>query len=76
MSSTADILELEDLRRITEYKRAADVERCLKKQGIHVFWGRKGPWTTVALINAAGGLNSARADPDADSGVEFEDETS
>lgn len=53
---SARIITLDDLRLITGYTRAADVERCLADQGIHCFRGRDGIWTTIDLINAAGGL--------------------
>lgn len=49
-------MTFEDLRRITGYSRRADVERTLREQGVRVFRGRTGPWTTLALINHAGGL--------------------
>lgn len=56
------ILTTADLQRATGYKRASDIEDCLIKQGVHVFWGKDGPWTTEALINAAGGLGRAGND--------------
>lgn len=59
MSDNAGILTFEDLKRITGYGRRADVERTLQEQGIRVFRGRSGPWTTVDLINQAGGLRPA-----------------
>ena len=55
--SAVQILEFEDLQRVTGYSRRADVERTLRLQGIRIFTGRKGPWTTIDLINQAGGLN-------------------
>ncbi len=51
-----DVLNCDDLKAITGYQRPGDVERCLRQQGVHVFYGKSGPWTTVALINKAGGL--------------------
>lgn len=56
--SAAKVLEFEDLQRVTGYTRRSDVERALRTQGIKVFQGRKGPWTTVDLVNQAGGLNA------------------
>lgn len=50
------ILEAADLLRITGYQRIADAVRCLQRQGIHVYFGKNGPWTTVELVNAAGGI--------------------
>lgn len=55
--SAATVLEFKELQRITGYTRRADVERTLRGQGIRIFLGRNGPWTTVDLVNQAGGLN-------------------
>lgn len=42
---------------ITGYKQVGDLEKCLKKQGIRFFYGKPGViWTTLSLIEAAGGL--------------------
>lgn len=71
--STSEIIDFAELRRITQYQHAASIERCLQKQGIRVFWGRKGVFTTRALINAAGGIGNSPADKPADT-IEFEDE--
>jgi hypothetical protein len=49
-------LNTEGLKELTGYERAGDIERCLREQGIHTFWGKDGPWTTRELINAAAGL--------------------
>lgn len=57
MSETiSSVLTFDDLKRITGYIRRADVERTLREQGIRLFRGRNGPWTTVELVNQAGGL--------------------
>lgn len=64
------IVETPDLLSITGYQKPGDAARCLRNQGIKVFSGRKGPWTTLALINAAGGVvysmrqNDGTYDPD------------
>lgn len=50
------VLSCEDLKEITGYQRPGDVARCLRDQGVRVFNGRSGPWTTLDLINQAGGL--------------------
>ncbi|MFC0708857.1 DUF4224 domain-containing protein [Azorhizophilus paspali] len=55
----SSILTFEDLQRITGYQRRADVERTLIEQGVRLFRGRVGPWTTIALINQAGGVKPA-----------------
>ena len=54
------ILKFDDLRQITGYAKPGDVARCLRRQGIKVFEGKSGPWTTTDLVNAAGGLGLAR----------------
>ena len=58
-------LEFDDLKRLTGYARMADVERCLTSQGIRFFRGRDGIWTTIDLVNQAGGLaaSASEADP-------------
>ena len=53
------VLTFQDLQHITGYQRRSDVERTLIDQGVRIFRGRAGPWTTLDLINQAGGLNSA-----------------
>lgn len=60
-----DLVEFGDLQRLTGYDRLADVERCLTKAGIRFFRGKGGIWTTMALVNQAGGLKPAgsTADP-------------
>lgn len=59
-----NLVSCEQLRIITGYKRSSDVERCLREQGVKVFWSRKGPWTTVDLINNAGGMAATQAGND------------
>lgn len=59
MSEASRVLTFEDLKRITGYARRSDVERTLYEQGIRMFRGRTGPWTTVELINQAGGIRPA-----------------
>lgn len=56
--SADKVLEFEDLQRVTGYTRRADVERAMNSQGIKVFQGKKGPWTTIDLVNQAGGLKA------------------
>lgn len=51
------LLETSDLLALTGYQKPADAARCLRKQGIKVFEGKDGPWTTLQLVNAAGGLH-------------------
>jgi hypothetical protein len=56
--SAAQVLEFDELQRITGYSRRSDVERTLRSQGIKIFLGRKGPWTTIDLVNQAGGIKA------------------
>ncbi|KQZ94541.1 hypothetical protein [Pseudomonas sp. Root562] len=63
MNSRSDnVLVFADLQRITGYQRRSDVERTLLEQGIRMFRGRTGPWTTLDLINQAAGLTHASAE--------------
>ncbi|MBY5985753.1 DUF4224 domain-containing protein [Halomonas sp. DP5Y7-2] len=60
------VLSCEDLKQITGYQRPGDVARCLREQGVRVFNGRSGPWTTIDLINQAGGFVQQANDDDID----------
>lgn len=63
MNSRSDnVLVFTDLQRITGYQRRSDVERSLIDQGIRLFRGRTGPWTTLDLINQAAGIKPAAAE--------------
>ncbi|KIQ58930.1 hypothetical protein [Pseudomonas fluorescens] len=63
MNSRLDnVLVFTDLQRITGYQRRSDVERSLIDQGVRLFRGRTGPWTTLDLINQAAGMKPATAD--------------
>ncbi len=63
MNSQSDsVLVFTDLQRITGYQRRSDVERSLIDQGVRLFRGRTGPWTTLDLINQAAGMKPATAD--------------
>ena len=53
------VLTTAELSSITGYTRPADIERCLRENNIKVFDGRNGPWTTIGLINYAGGMMKA-----------------
>ena len=55
----SSIVTCDELRVITGYSRPADISRTLREQGIKVFAGRNGPWTTLDLINSAGGIHAA-----------------
>ncbi|TPG77323.1 hypothetical protein [Pseudomonas arsenicoxydans] len=63
MNSRSDnVLVFADLQRITGYQRRSDVERSLIEQGIRMFRGRTGPWTTTDLVNQAGGYTATSQD--------------
>jgi len=50
------VLSTADLKALTEYERVGDVRRCLERQNIRYFFGRNGIWTTIGLVEAAGGI--------------------
>ena len=56
MTDNALVVDTETLKKVTGYERPSKIEKCLEAQGIRFFGGRNGPWTTVALLNAAKGL--------------------
>lgn len=60
-NSIPGVLTFQDLQQVTGYQRRSDVERSLIEQGVRIFRGRSGPWTTIDLINRAGGIK-----PDSD----------
>jgi hypothetical protein len=63
-SALGSILTTTDLLAITGYDRPGDAARKLRAQGIHVFEGKDGIFTTLELVNAAGGvLPSAVQEP-------------
>ncbi|UYF99368.1 hypothetical protein [Halomonas sp. GD1P12] len=57
--SLQNVIDCEEIKAITGYQRPADAARCLREQGVVVFNGRRGPWTTIDLINKAGGIEAA-----------------
>lgn len=61
---SSSILTTADLKAATGYERAADIERCLRTQGVRYMRGKDGPWTTVDLVNAASGLRQNKAEAD------------
>lgn len=60
MPLSSSIVTFEALKAISGYQQTSAVERWASSQGIRVFWGRNGPWTTIELINAAAGLAPER----------------
>ncbi|MEJ1470950.1 MAG: hypothetical protein RPU59_07785 [Candidatus Sedimenticola sp. (ex Thyasira tokunagai)] len=49
-------LNYQELQVLTGYTRRSDVERCLERQGVRFFSGRKGPFTIVSALNHAIGV--------------------
>jgi len=56
------LVSFETLRTLTGYERRSDIERSLQSQGIRFFHGRYGLWTTLTLINYAGGAGNGNAE--------------
>jgi hypothetical protein len=59
------VLTCEHLLALTGYERVGDLKRALDTQHIRYFLGRDGAvWTTIDLVNAAGGMvRGAAAEP-------------
>lgn len=51
---TDSVLTHERLSEITGYVREGDIERCLRDQGIPIFRGKKGIFSTERLITETG----------------------
>jgi len=51
-----NVLTFSDLQEITHCQRVGDVKRALDENGIRYFSGKQSVWTTIALVNAAGGI--------------------
>lgn len=63
-SSGGILVSFDMLSAVTGYERAGDITRSLRQQGIRFFYGKGGlPWTTIDLINAAGGIRPGQ-EPD------------
>ena len=59
-------LNFKDLQELTGYQRPADVERCLKKQGVPFFIGKDGPFTVDGALQQALGIRQdAKPQPQA-----------
>ena len=55
------LITFDDLQALTGYSRPADVERCLRKQGVMLIIGRDGkPATTLEALNQALGVRQDR----------------
>ena len=65
MQPIGQIIDFDQLKSITVFKRDAEIQKCLNAQGIKCFTGRKGVWTTIGLIESAGVI-SANDDDEVD----------
>lgn len=54
MQRPANRIDAQTLLDWMGYKQQGPCKRALEKQGIKVFEGRNGIWTTLELVNAAG----------------------
>lgn len=52
------LVPFDALKVISGYQQTGAIERWARKQGIKLFYGRNGPWTTIEIINAAAGLGT------------------
>jgi len=57
------IVNSEQLQKATGYDRLRDIEKCLKKNGVRVLYGKNGAiFTTIDALNAALGLKAQTDD--------------
>lgn len=56
------VIPFTDLQAMSGYQRKADVIRWAERQGIRFKYSRDGIWTTPDALNAALGLQSAKAE--------------
>ncbi len=57
------IVNSEQLQKATGYDRLSDIEKCLKKNGVRVLYGKNGAiFTTIDALNAALGLKAQTDD--------------
>ena len=54
--SNSNVLTTEDLAAATNYPGPGLIEKCLQRNSIKYFNGKDGPWTTLGLVEAAGGI--------------------
>jgi len=56
------LVDINELKAVTGYKQASDVEKCLRKDGVRFLYGKAGIYTTIDALNAAMGLQSGKLD--------------
>lgn len=59
MSANPNIVDAEQLRERSGLRSPSAVRRWASRQGIRVFDGKDGPWTTLDALNKALGVVSA-----------------
>ncbi len=59
----SQIVTQEELKAATGYDRPGDIEKCLRKNGVHFLYGKKGIYTTIDALNAAMGLHKGNQAP-------------
>lgn len=59
---TNEIIQFNDLQRLSGYERRADVIRWAEREGVRFRYARNGIWTTSEALNAALGLQSTQSE--------------
>lgn len=54
------LITKEQLQELSGYKLDAHIEQYLRSKDIPFFASKNGPWTTIDLVNAAGGLGETK----------------
>lgn len=62
MTANPHIVDASQLRERSGKRNASAVRRWASRQGIRVFDGKDGPWTTLEALNKALGVSSANDD--------------
>ena len=58
----SNLVDSDELSRATGYERPGDIEKCLRKNGVPVLYGKNGKiFTTVDAVNTALGITAATA---------------
>jgi hypothetical protein len=60
------LVDTEQLKTLTGYRRPGDIERWLRTHGIRFFPSKNGPVTTTDSLNSALGVKTKPADDSAD----------
>lgn len=65
MTPNPQIVDAQQLRKLSGKRTASAVRRWASAQGIRVRDGKDGPWTTLQAVNKALGVGSESANDDA-----------